>query len=261
MKSLKKFTAIILGIIMIFSTVVPSFALEEESNDYDFLLEQGYPTEHIDKLTDTMLQKMTNMIGDNYIADVNVEKFVFNENSEMTRGTIKEDNLTLEIASGTLCQNGTDDIINILVTVNWEWAKGAPLYRGKDAISVNWDDDIFSYADEFYANDVYKSNENDDWSVFKEYSTLAASSQGGLGHWSDLKAFKSYVGGGMIFLLNPTSPMVTGKTYSTTLNVEYVHSKAPITGLEFSIMDVGVGISWNLSCDSMADSSVIKFSR
>lgn len=263
MKKFRFLTSVIITFTMIFTTAVPSFALDEnENNNYNFLLEQGYSAEYLDNFTDTALQKMTEMIDDNsYISNVAVDKIVFNESSNMTRGTIDEDSLILNISYGTICQNGTDKIISVLVTASWEWAAWKPLYRGEDAITINWDNDVFDYDDAFYAQDVYKSNETDEWSTFNEYSVLAVSNQGGIGHWTNLKAFNKYVGGAMLFLLEPKISMKTGTSVSTRINVNYVHSQIPITGLDFSVFDVGVGISWNISCESMSDTSVFRFSQ
>ena len=262
MKNFKILTAAIIAFSMIFATIVPSFAFEEsESSNYDFLLEQGYSAEYLDNFTDAALQKMTEMISENgYISDININSIVFNTPTNIARGTINEDSLSLTISSGSICQNGTDKITGVLVAVSWEWAKLKPLYRGQDAITINWDSDIFHFADAFYAQDFYKSNETDEWSVFKEYSVLAVSNQGGIGHWTNLKSFSKYVGGGMLFLLEPTISMKSGTANSTTLNVNYVHSQIPITGLDFSVFDVGVGISWNISCESMSGTNIIKFS-
>lgn len=262
MKILKKITTVFISIVMILSTTMPSFAVEEETNNYEFLLSQGYPAEHLDNLTESTLQKMVEMIGTGYISNIEIEESTLNESTGVTRGAINEGSMTLQITTAAICQHNTDKITRVLVSAAWEWAKNKPIYRGQDAVTINWDNSIFSYnADSFYAQDFYKSNASDDWSIFKEYTTLATSNQGGIGHWTDLKGLKSYVGGAMLFLLNPNSPMIKGTKYNTTINVEYAHAPVPLTGLSLSILSVGVGISWNLTCDTMSNSCNFKFSR
>ncbi len=262
MKSLKKFTAIFISIVMILSTSIHSFALEEQASNYEFLLSQGYPAEYLDNLTESSLQKMVEIIGTGYIANIEIEESTLNESTGTARGAINEGSMTLQIVTATICQHNTNKITGVLVSAAWDWAKNKPIYRGQDAVTVNWDNSIFSYnSDSFYAQDYYKSDASDNWSIFKEYTTLATSNQGGIGHWTDLKGLKRYVGGAMVFLLNPNSPMINGTTYNTTINVEYAHAPVPLTGLSLSILDVGVGISWNLTCDTMADSCNFNFSR
>lgn len=262
MKGLKKFITVCISIVMIFSTSIPSFAVEEQTCNYEFLLSQGYPAQYLDNLTESSLQKMVEMIGTGYVANIEIEESTLDENMQVARGTINEGSMTLQITTSTICQLNTNKITGVLVSVDWTWAKNKPIYRGEDAVTINWDNNIFSYnADSFYAQDVYKSNASDDWSIFKEYTVLAASNQGGVGHWTDLKAFKSYVGGAMMILLKPNSSMIKGKKYNTTINVEYVHAPVPLSGLSLSILDVGVGVSWTLTCDTMASPCNFQFSR
>lgn len=262
MKILKKITTVILSVIMIISTLIPAFAAEEQLSNYDFLLSQGYPAEHLDNLTENTLQKMVEMIGTGYVTNVDVKKSTFNDGTGVARGAINEDSMTLEIVTGAICQYDTNKITGVLVSATWEWAANKPVYRGQDGVVVNWDSSIFTYdEDTFYAQDVYRSNADDEWSVFKEHTSLSISKQGGLGFYTDLKALKKYVGGSMLFLLSPTSNMIKGTAYKTTLNIEYAHAPAPLTGLSFSTAGFGVGLSWTLNCDTMADSVNFKFSR
>ena len=93
------------------------------------------------------------------------------------------------------------------------------------------------------------------------YSVLSAANQGGIGHYTDLEEWTEFVSGAMIFLLEPTSRMTKGNAYTTSINVEYAHEKSALTGLSFSLDDVGVGISWNVSCDTMADTKTFRYSR
>lgn len=262
MKKNQKIIAIIMSIIMMFSIAIQSFAVETSTDYYEILLNYGYPTDYLDKLTPEVMQEMVELIGNNSVSNVEIKEITFNNTNTNARANIDAENLTLQISTTTISPKDTDKISSVMVGVAWEWAKQNPYYRGKDAISVNWDSNIFSFNEgSFYAYDSYKSKEADDWEIFKEYATLSAANQGGIGHWTNLKAFKNFVGGAMIFLLDPTSPMKSGAKYNTTVNVEYAHAKLPLTGLSFSYGTVGVGVEWENSCSTMAATSTIKFSR
>ncbi len=264
MKKAKKIIAIIMCVITMFSVAIQSFAAEVSTNYYEILLNHGYPTNYLDKLTPEVMQEMVESIEDNSVSNVEIKEITFNNTNTNVnaRANIKAENLTLQISTTTISPINTDKISGVLVVVTWEWAKLNPYYRGKDAITVNWDNNIFAFEpDSFYACDAYKSKATDEWETFKEYTTLASANQGGIGHWTDLKAFKNFVGGTMLFVLKPTSPMKTGKTNCTNVNVEYAHARSALTGLSFAYKDVGVGFSWENECPTMATPSTVEFSR
>lgn len=257
----KSFFSLVLCISLLVVSVIPAFAAVEEKSNYNFLLEQGFSESFLNKQTDEYLQKMVDFIGDNEIGDIETTVTRLYDSDIATFGSINSSSLSLEIVSSAICKSGSNKIESILVSVEWEWAANKPAYRGKDAIAINWNSSVFAYANGFYGQDVYKSNAGDDWTIFKEYDTLAKSNQGGIGHWTDLKAVKKYVGGGMLFVLTPTSTMYKGSNYTTTINVEYAHSPVALSGLSISAAGVGIGLSWNLTCDTLAATNVFRFSR
>ncbi len=110
------------------------------------------------------MQKMVDAIGDGYVDNIEIEQCSLSESTNMSRSLIDEDDLNLQIATAIICKSGTTNITGVLISASWEWAEGKPSYRGKDAIAINWNYNVFSYeADTFYAVDVYKSNASDDW--------------------------------------------------------------------------------------------------
>ncbi len=161
-----------------------------------------------------------------------------------------------------MCQNGSNNIDSVLVVVSWEWAANKPIYRGKDAVAINWNSDVFTYKENSFSGfDLYRTSTTEDWTIFKQSTTLAQSVQGGLGYYTDLKVGKKYVAGEMLFYLEPESPIIKGTTYSTNINVEYGHAYMPLTGLSVSVGPVGVGLSWDRGCDTMASACSFKYSR
>lgn len=259
---MKKFFALMLCFLWVFTFVFYSSASDETNNNYNLLRNKGFDEEYLDELSENTMQKMIGMIGDGKVSNVEIKETTFSCNNSLMRGNINPDNLTLEMATGIISSDDSNEITSIIVRVSWEWGRWAPLYRGKDAVAVNWDEDLFAYVeDSFYAEDYYKFFASDEWNVLNSYDVLSASNQGGIGHWTDLEEWQTYVAGCMVFLLEPTERMLKGDTYTTTVNVEYVHEKSALTGLSLNIGDYGVGISWNSSCDTMADTSTLKFSR
>lgn len=171
--------------IVIMLPYISVFAEEKNLNNYDFLLKQGYSTEYLDQLNEDSMKRMVDLIGDGYVSNIKIEKSTCNKQA---RGTINETSLTLQIIAGTICKKNNNQVAGILVGATWEWAKSKPVYRGKDAVTINWDNDYFTYKPEsFYAYDGYKTNANDEWIFHKEHSSPAKTNQGGLGHWTDLK--------------------------------------------------------------------------
>ena len=262
MKLKKRLFSMILSISVFLLSIVPSFSLNEEnSRDYRFLLKQGFSENFLNNKTDEYLQKMVSIIGDNEIGNIETTVTELYDGGVSTMGAISSSSLTLKIVASEICKKGSNKIETVLVSVSWEWAKNKPVYRGKDAVTVNWDNSVFTYANGFYGQDLYKSNASDDWIVFKEYDTLAQANQGGIGNWTDLKAFQNYVGGGMLFVLTPTSSINKGTNYSTSINVQYAHAAVPLNGLSISIVGVGVGLNWNYSCDTLSATHLFRYSR
>ncbi len=261
---LKKIIVVVLCVVLALSVSPISFATSareqlDESSNYDYLLDLGYSGELLDGLTEECLQKMVDIIGDDTVSNIYYGE---NQSNSFARGSIQEDSLDFNIVASEIGPKDEDYIKCVFVVVTWEWAKFKPVYRGKDAISVNWDSSVYTFgSDTFYAADLYKSNVDDEWSINSEYTTLTLAAQGGIGHFADLEEFKSYVAGTMFFTLYPTSRMNKGSTYRTTINAEYVHSKLPLSGVSFAVEGVGIGITWNNSADSRADSCDLKFSR
>lgn len=259
----KKIFSFILCIIVLTMFSVPSFASteEDENDNYNILLEKGLSESFLNNKTDAYLQKMVEMIGDNDVGNVETSVGRMSDLGISTLGTISTDNMTILIEAVEIYKKNTDEIDNVLVGVSWEWAKNKPLYTGKDAVSVNWNYNVFTYSDGFYAQDLYKDNASDDWTIYKEYSSPAEAAQGGIGHWTDLKSSEKYVGGAMLFVLLPASQMYKGSNNSTAISVKYVHAKSLLTGLSIDVVGFGVGINTVLLYDSLSKTCTVRYSK
>ena len=261
MKSVKGIICFILSVSLVFVLTAPAFASKTVNNEnYDCLVEQGFSESFLNNQTASYLQKMVNIIGDKEIVNIKTTVVGSTESGIATVADIGS-SLKLEIVAAEMCEKNSNKISSVLTGVSWEWSKNKPVYRGKDAVTVNWDPAVFTYADGFYGQDLYKTNASDSWTVFKEYNDLAAANQGGIGTWTDLKAFKNYVGGSMLFVLAPASPITKGTSHSTGVHVQYVHSAAPFNGLSISAFNFGVGITWNSSCNTKSATHYIRYSK
>lgn len=262
MKTQKKVFCVVLCISLLIALLTPSFAVNDENDDnYSFLSGQGYSDSFLDNYTDDYLKKMVEIIGDNEIGSIETTEAELCDNDAMTLSNdVNSSSMRLHITASEVCKRGSNKIETVLVTISWDWDAYKPIYRGKDAVSANWDNNVFTYANGFYGQDLYKSNAGDNWTLYKEYNTVAQITQGGLGNWTDLKALKKYVGGAILFVLAPASPMYKGSIHTTAINVGYAHSRVPLNGLSINAGDVGVGISWNYSCDWLSSSHFFRYS-
>ena len=261
---MKKAISCFLSFCLLFAFSVPVFAQENTASNSIASSDAGTYEEYYTGFSASARQKIAEMIGSGNVAKVKSSTYYLPGNS-LQRGNISASSLSLTITKSYICPNKGNKITSVLVAISWEWAANKPVYRGKDAISLNWDSTYFIKSSDdsgvaFYAQDVYRSNSSDEWTVYKEYNTLAMASQGGLGHYTDLKALKKYVGGAMIILLEPRRSIVKGNGFSSELNVEYVHSYLPITGLCFSTNDFGISVSWDRGCDYLSASNSLYFS-
>ncbi len=268
MKKLKSFFIFCLVLTILFTNTISCFAYE---TDYDFLLNRGFSKDFLDSLTDEMLYRMRNGIGNDEVASINTETVYLLENTSanpQARGTISEDSLELNISATTICKQNTSTITRVLLTVTWEWGLSKPLIKKDDAISVNWNSDVFYFhANVFYSVDLYKTYEAEEWKILNEYTAPQELNQGGLGFLTKLSDWGNYtpmyVGGQAIFFLNPTEPMYEGNTHGTGINVNYVHNRS-ILPMSINFVYKGFGIEIEPSrnaFDSIAKACNIEFTR
>lgn len=167
-------------------------------------------------------------------------------------GIIPEDDLTLRIFEITNEDYDEDAetffVKNVLVFVGYSWAEGAPLVRNEDAITVNWDPDVFTFEeDSFYAYDDkyvhYPIEDKYFWYLSHEYTRPEILSQGGLGYVANLSdplpiGYDIQIRKGWAdFSLLPTDPLYhTDGESVTSVNVNYVHDYEPFpTTITFTI--------------------------
>lgn len=268
MKKLKSLFVFLFSFNISFFNTFSCVAIE---TDYDFLLNHGFSKDFLDSLTDEMLSEMRTSIGNDEVVSINTETVYLSEDTSanpQARGTISEDSLELNISATTICKQNTSTITSVLAIVTWEWALNKPFAKKEDAISVNWNADVFYfYSNSFYSVDLFKSYETAEWNILNEYTSPLELNQGGLGFLTEIASTASpipmYVGGQALFFLNPTEPMYVGNTHGTGINVNYVHNRS-ILPMSISFVYEGFGIEIDPSreaYDTIAKACDIEFTR
>lgn len=259
MKKFNKFFSIILALIIIILSVIPSFATE---SSYDFLFENGFSQNFLESIPDEMIEKLANQIS-NDVEITNVYRktiYLYEDKSSKTqpRGAISEASLVLEIDAIEICKKDTDIINSVLVAISWDWAGTKPFQRWQDALTVNWDSNLFSFSeDSFYSVDSGKNNEDDEWIAEFEYTRASYHEQGGLGFYSKQSAKYERTAGAAVFFLLPRVPMVSGSSQVTEINVNYVHDRSFLFPLNINFNTAGFQVCFDInrnSYDEAADS-------
>ncbi len=267
MKKIKKILACVCVLTLLCLSVFPVSAAQE--SPYEFLLRCGYSEGFLNSLPKEMLLKMYNTIGDNVVTEVKEEVYYLDDggilNGVNLLGTIESSSLKFTVTASVINQKGTDQITGCLYSTLWEWEDEKPVIRNKDAVTVNWDASIFLLGS-FYAQDLGKKSQSQEFTITKEYTDMSESNQGGLGHFTQLSLSYSYVGGGMMVLLIPTSPMYNSTSVAesnrTNINLNYVHNRNPLgLGLSFSVAGLGVSVNAGALSDSRGISSYFAFIR
>ncbi len=236
------------------------FALRDIDNE---LINIGIPEEYIQSLSYDAKSDLYNVLLGYTLQSVDVETVYLNE-QPTTRGSISSSTLQLKALSGTICRKNTNIVTGVLVTLTWDWAYNRPYIRRTDSISVNWDQTLFYCGeDSFYARDLAKDIDDDDWTTMREYVSPATSSQGGIGFYTVLNGSANYVSGSCLLILTPTGSLVTGDDYGTSINVNYVHNrKLTNSAIGFSVLNgtVNIDVSGSFYDEASATTSV-RFSK
>lgn len=205
---------LILCIAIIFS--VQGFCAE--NNNYEYLLSCGYPEDFISKLTETTIDEIVNLHGDNKVVDIICETEYWPDNTENAKVSINSIIAVMQNADG-------DKVAGESICVYWEWVENKPFVKGEDFISILWNNESLILEDEtFYAEDYWKNNKQDEWNVTDSYRRIASLNMNTLGSYTKLKALKKYVGGSMVFNLMANSPIEADSDYNKYFRVEYEHN-------------------------------------
>lgn len=165
--------------------------------------------------------------------------------------------------------NNRNVIDYIIVYVDYEWTLGHPIIHKEDAISVNWDSDLFMFEpDSFKSSDYYYNTNTKRWEGGPAFSDPAKLNQGGLGYFANLSKYtmpEAYIGGfkgSATFTLLPKSNIFSGNDCKTAINIEYVHNKTAALGsLSFVYSGFGVSITTSMLTDSVGKAPAVHYSK
>lgn len=263
MKKIKQLLAIVCVLTLLCLSVFPASAAQE--SPYEFLLRCGYSEEVLNMLPEDVLLRIYNEIGDNEVITVKKKVYYLDEGGDLSPanplGTIDTSSLKLTLQVGQVNGDGTDKISGCICLASWEWAESKPKIRVKDAVAVNWDASIFQLGS-FYAADIGKNSASEEYTTIKEYTSMATSNQGGIGHFTELSWKYKYVGGVMMMVLTSSIPMYNGEDYGTSFNLNYAHDRNPLgLGLSFGCEYLGVSINAGLLTDMLAATDDLRFNR
>ena len=255
MKKLNTLLSLLLCLFIFFSTFSTAFALSTDSENYKILIEQGFTEDYLNKLTDSMINKMAEKVKDatdpdyisdyeylllvgipeeflkglpegtlskirDYISDGNVSDISFSAQKAASSDAV------IKTLSLQLTDNDKEAILSETVCIYWEHEVNKPINRNEDFIKVSWNGEIFCYdADTFYAEDYRRNNPEEIWKVSDSYSELATISLDSIGHWTRLYTLKKQVGGFMIFKLLPTHPIDADADCDSSISADYSYDE------------------------------------
>jgi hypothetical protein len=266
MKNIKTTLSLLFTALFIWLSITPAFAAPKQT-PYNFLIKCGYSPEYLDNLSDDMIIYICEQIGDNTVIEVETKNLYLDENGNFnpieTIGGISESDLIISMTIAHIHKANTNQTTGCIVGAEWLWTN-KNVYRGKDALSLNWDASLF-YQASFLSQDMYRSSLSSNSIVSKEYTKPTESSQGGLGFYTRLdKSLSYYPAGAFVAVLYTTSTLYDNNgnnNLGTAINLNYVHSKFANIGLSFSVGPVGVSINPGSNYDSLSDTIEFRYSR
>ncbi len=225
------------------------------------LKDKGFPEDFLARRTDLQLEVLYNRCKDKDIL-YGGSKICYMENEHRINldplGTIPSYDMVLEISpiydiDNDRYGNNTYEACNVYVW--YEWTSGHPAVKKTDAIAVNWDPSVWTYANEFQHVDY--SNE---WTEYFRQDRASNANQGGLGYYAYLNVYGSKLIGSTVFKLRPaSSPMYPAGSIdphkTSQISVNYVHDANPllVQGVSLSNSTFGVSIDFGLFADEASD--------
>lgn len=211
--------------------------------------------------------------GSNTVAETTVSYLTESgEDGIMPLGLSKDElKFTITATPRLIKSNGVTYINCVSIMVTYEWTI-LPSYRKKDAIIVNWDSSVLTFASgSFYQFDtrvIGPEDESRSENTVIEFPTEI--NQGGLGYEFSLKAesmFCTGILGYARFILEPAqSPMypvdenIESSRRSTAVHAQYCHNwKAFNASIGFSKSGPSVSFASENRTDKMTSSCNVRF--
>jgi hypothetical protein len=273
-ENMKKAISLAVSCLVIISVVIPAQAHRAaQSDDYmvELLLERGYPSDFLNTLIQPQIVDLYELVQEKNLYYLHTYR-----QQIQPHGNISSRQLSFDVTSSyTPVKIGdVTYFYEITIYVDYDWNQ-LPSVRGVDAITVNWDNSILTYNDDFMSKDYAHSQKQNRWITYKTWDRPNALSQGGLGintyinfeeqispsEWLSADGLR----GSLSFSLTP-EPRLSMSTApggnSTAIDGIYVHNANPLSGsLSFSYQGFGVSVSSGMLQDSIADTKRIEYTR
>lgn len=273
---MKKILSLVASISILFvACMTPSSAdsfdfVEQEgtqNSQTEFLVAAGIPLEFLEMRSADELDTLYDL------AQTHTLHYSSCEDEAMTFGTIPDTDMFLYPYFITACSPelpGTRSELDlVLVYVDYAWSAGHPFIHREDAISVNWDSNLFQFVPNQFSSVDYVLLPNNEKISYNSQINPAKLNLGGLGYFADLSYVlpnavlnHSQYCGSASFAVEPKYTIYAGTGNKTQITIQYVHDKnpSPIGGISFSYNGVGISISSGAFQDSVAKAISIDYS-
>lgn len=214
---MKKLLTILSVFLLIVILAVPAFSAEGNEN-FNRLLSFGYEEDFLEKLSDSALEKIVSLIGNNEVADVEIKKDLPYIQKSNASG------LVLNSVSATLKDPKSGSITGKTVSVYWEWQNKKPLVRCADCISVTWNSENLTYSSDSFCSETYSlKGSAGNRTITEKQTILASAGQDRLGWYVHLPMFSKSFGGFGAFNLLMKAPLKGNAEYDSVLRIGYIH--------------------------------------
>lgn len=267
---MKKTVSFLLALVLFFSVCLSSASACFESPQpetsqnsiIEFLADAGLPPEFLAARSDGELDALYDL------AQTYTLHYSSPKDEGMTFGTIPDSDMVLYPHFISACSpklpGKRSELTLVVVYVDYAWRAGHPLVHREDAISVNWQSDLFQFMpDQFNSTDYVKCLDTEySYNIQHNPAKLGL---GGLGYYADLMYRPPNVVSGSLqyrgsasFALEPKRTIYAETGNKSQITVEYVHHKNPVGSISFSYN--GVSITPGVLQDSVGKAINIDYS-
>ena len=269
-----KIISISLALLLLLSLSTSAYAANDLQTE--FLVSIGFPLEVISQMDNEEVNYVLSLAQQydieyssfttaqlNSPTDDNISPFGLIPSSDMTLSVMA---LTIRGTTGT---DGRTAIEGINVIISYEWADGLPRIKKEDAITLNWDNTVFTYKSfentEYYCYS-YGENGQPIWWSRPSVNDPFDNIQGAVCYYTNLVGtipdydYIKHKGIASVILV-PASPIYVGTDHNTSLNVQYVHDKNPLLLFkpEFIFGPVSISVQDSALTDRVSASALYQY--
>lgn len=218
---LKGLLSAVICFVLVGSVVICGFAAEEkhdfsEDEIYTALISEGCPEEVLKRLTDGVLKKIGENIGEYSVGEVEYIPDYEIYNDGKNADYVKADVLKIELDN-----KNTGAFEGIALCVTWELEK-KPFIKNEDYITFAWNSQAkgVPYKFVYSENSFYAEDLSDDGCAVNSYNTIANVGLDEIGHYTDISKSS---GGIAVFGLNTASEEDVKELSELYFRIDYVH--------------------------------------